>query len=151
MKYECQRAKAKRLRLYARRTLRTEIRKDILFGRLQRLPERFRGFISFDCPETLSINRNFDETIQFFLEFKQLSKHIMKRREYRKTTPVHYSIGLKNLKIISVRCAIIRAAEIDRLRRVAGDELFYQGKVEDDSEPISLLRQLGVFRLIGNP
>ncbi len=150
MKYECQRAKAKRLRLAARRTLRAEIRKDILFGRLQRLPERFRGVVSFECPEVLSIDRNFNQTIQFFLELKQLSKQIMKRREYRKTTPVHYSIGLENLETISVRCAIILAAEIDRLRRVAGDELFYQGKVEDDSEPISLLRQLGVFRLIGN-
>lgn len=150
MKFESQEAKAKRLRLAGRRSLRARVRKDILRGRLQRLPEAFRGVISFDCPKVLSIDRNFDETVEFFLQLKQLSKHIMKRREYRKTTPVHYSIGLDGLEEISVRCAIIFAAEIDRLRRIAGDELFYQGKVEDDSEPISLLRQLGVFRLIGD-
>jgi len=47
---------------------------------------------------------------------------------------------------------VILAAEIDRLRRIAGNELYYQGKVEDDKEPIALLRQLGLFRLIGaNP
>lgn len=150
MKFESQEAKTKRLKLAARRSLRSRLRKNILSGRLQRLPEEFRGVVSFDCPKVLSIDKNFSETIEFFLQLKRLSKHIIKRREYRRTTPVHYSIGLEALEEISVRCAIIFAAEIDRLRRIAGDELFYQGKIEDDSEPISLLRQLGVFRLIGD-
>lgn len=150
MKFESHTARARRLRLVARRKLRSEIRRDILSGQLERLPERFRGVVRFDCPRILSIDQNFLETIDFFVELKRLSKLIMIRRKYRRTTPIRYSIGLNKLEAISVRCAIIFAAEIDRLRRIAGDELSYKGKSEDDNEAISLLRQLGVFRLVGN-
>lgn len=85
----------------------------------------------------------------FFRELKELSNHILERKTYLKTTPIHYSIGLNNLQSISVRCAVILAAELDRLRRIAGDRLHYNGHIEDDNEAVSLLRQMGVFELIG--
>ena len=150
LRFECSQKKKKRIKLARSRTIKRKVRRDILRGKLERLPQTFRGVVKFDCPSILSIEDNFEETLTFFLELKSLSYHILKRREYRKTTPTHYSIGLNNLEEISVRCAVILAAEIDRLRRIACDELFYQGKVEDDKEPITLLRQLGVFRLVGS-
>ncbi len=148
MKYENSRQKTKRLRLLKRRALKAQIRKDIMSGKLIKIPAKFRRAIHFICPKSLSLDNNFKETLLFFRELKELSNHILERQKYRKTTPIHYSIGLNDLRSISVRCAVIFAAEIDRLRRIAGDKLQYGGHIKDDNETISLLRQMGVFELI---
>ncbi|RED11271.1 hypothetical protein [Pontivivens insulae] len=150
MRFEGTARKAKRLRLASRRANKAKIRKNIHSGGLKRLPEKFRGVVRFQCPKNLSIDDNFSESLEFFTELKELSRQIVERRRFRPTTPLRYSIGIENLETISVRCAVIFAAEIDRLRRIAGDELIYQGRIEDDNEAISLLRQLGVFSLVGN-
>lgn len=143
------RQKQKRLRLQKRRALKLQIRKDILSGKLIKVPKKFRNAISFSCPQNLSLNSNFKEALFFFNELKELSNFILQRRKYRPTTDVSYSIGLTSLHTISVRCAVILAAEIDRLRRVSGDKLHYNGHIDNDNEAISLLRQMGVFQLIG--
>jgi len=150
MKFESLKAKQRRLRIIKRRTLRSRIRRDIQLRRLTRVPKKFRGTIRFICPPVLSLDNSFHQTISFFTELKKLSKTIIDRRKYRPTSPIRYSIGLGELSDISVRCSVIFAAEIDRLRRIAGFELHYQGSIEDDNEAISLLRQLGVFNLIKN-
>jgi len=136
MKFESLRAKRRRLRIVKRRTLRSRIRRDIRLRRLEKVPEKFRGTIRFNCPSNLSLENNFQQTLSFFTELKELSKTIIERRKYRPTSPIRYSIGLDDLSDISVRCSIIFAAEIDRLRRIAGRELHYQGSIDDDNEAI---------------
>ena len=149
MRKETYIGKQKRLRLGKRRSIKKQIRKMIAAGILQRVPEQYRGAIRLKCPSELSLQRNFDETVDFLISLKDLSRVIFERKKIRPTTPVHYSVGLKQLEKVSLRCAVIFAAEIDRLRRIAGDELFYGGAIKDDNEAISLLRQMGLFRLIG--
>jgi len=149
MKIENQFSKQKRLRRNFRRDVRAKIRKDIKSGSLRRVPQQFRGSVKFNCPDILSLEKNFGNTIAFFCELKDLARHIVDRRRYRPTTAVIYSIGLNNLSHISVRCAVILAAEIDRLRLIAGNRLIYRGTPSQENDAITLLRQIGLFDLIG--
>lgn len=48
---------------------------------------------------------------------------------------------------ISIRCAVILTAEIDRLRRVSGVQLIYSGKPTGAEDVTAILAELGCFEL----
>lgn len=136
-------------RLRKRRLVRKEVRVALASGELETIPDEFRGVIKIDCPRELSLSTSFDDTVNFFSEMKMLGRHIDKRRKFRPTTPTPYSIIFGQLKKISVRCAVMLSAELDRLNRISNGKMAYTGSVKHESEPMCLLRQMGCFDLLG--
>jgi len=132
-----------------RQQIRQQQRKNLRRKRLLRYPnekisEAYQKYIVLPCPEILSLERNFDSTIDFFIKIKKLSRHCYESKNYKfcKYRPI-FTIDLDLLNFISIRCAVILTAEIDRLRSTINCRLEYRGNI--DNTAMSSLFYAGFF------
>lgn len=151
MKHTNPEKKEKIIRLRRRRSARVTIRNGIRSGLITRVKIEHRGVIYINCPEHLSLDHNFDDTIAFFVKIKELALHIKTLKNERQSAFTSFSIGLGQLQHLSFRAAVVLAAELERLRRITGSYLRYSGSIADDNEAITLLRQMGSFELFVAP
>lgn len=101
-----------------------------------------------ECPKVLSLNENYLETIDFFRSIKTVARVLDIRSRLGLKADTAFSIGLSKVEHISIRCAVMFTAEVDRLCRVGRVSLNYSGDIVRAHEPLQLLWQLGFFKYL---
>lgn len=122
------------------------LRKHIGLGRVERFPKGFEKQLRAVAPKSLSLERNYDETVAFFQQIKKLGALVAKYSAPRHHIP-RFEIVFGGVEFLSVRSAVIVAAEIDRLRRLTGVTLTYQGRSSISEDVTAILSELGCFHL----
>jgi hypothetical protein len=97
------------------------------------------------CPAELSIHDNFTQTIEFFQTIKKLALVLQIRSKLQLKRDIDFVIELAEVRHISIRCALILTAEIDRLCRIGGISLSYSGDASKNTEALQVLMQMGFF------
>lgn len=123
----------------------------ITTGRAKRIPKTRHQTFHVVAPKELSFSRNFEETVNFFKEIKEVALLIAQRREISPRYVAPFSIALGPLEVLSVRCAVVFAAEMDRLRRIAGARLEFPEHLDAVPEALTMLKQIGCFVLLDIP
>lgn len=144
-----QNSKIKIVNLLKIRTQKKCRRKRILKGFINRVPKHLRNSSNsykLVPPNVLSIKRNFQSTISFFRSIKSLSEDLRCSQTHLKSS--NFEFVLDDLEEISVSCALIFAAELDRLRRICGFKFVYTGDITADTQAMQLLENIGFFSML---
>jgi hypothetical protein len=137
------------LRHNIRRRRKANIRKKIRSGKLLRYAPEFRNVMQIDAPARMSLDENYDETIEFFNAIKRLGKALSAEpRRLNGGRVRQFHINFARVKHLSVRSAVILTAEVDRLRRLIGVKLDYSGPESTAEDVRSILTELGCFSLV---
>lgn len=116
-------------------------RKKIERKRSVRIPNiKTSQIIRLKTPEILNLSDNFEESVEFFSQIRNISN--------QKFT--HFNINFKTLKEISASAALVLAAEMDRIKHIRGGRKGF--KVLDfnkwDNDIKILLRDMGMYKLL---
>lgn len=130
-----------------KRARKERVRRLVKSGVLEKCPREYRNKVVLRAPKVLSLSKNFDETIDFFTQIKGLGKALVPGNGLH-IRKLGFEISLSGVEHISVRSAVIFAAEVDRLRRLSGLSLAYTGRASVSEDVTSILAELGCFSLM---
>lgn len=117
-------------------------------GVIPKCPVDYQSSIALRAPKILSLKLNYEETLDFFIKIKNLG-NVLAPGGGAHVRKMSFEISLSDVEHISVRSAVIFAAEVDRLRRLTGLKLEYTGRASISEDVTSILAELGCFSLMG--